>query len=223
MLFIDMLTTNKRLGIYILVRSACSHLESTLLFQDTAEVHPVPGNVDLIPPRVPLLFRRSEASPVPTAVSPPRGRPSPLQTLPTPAPARILRCYTYRSCVLPPQRPRHRYLHHHVKTKFLNLRARGCRPPKASSPAPGLLRRCRTTSGGGSRLQHLWGSPSRENPFGKPSSGARAAPQGAKPGRGRLPPASSLLPPGSADRTLASSSPPTPAPRSPGGAGAGGG
>lgn len=134
-----MLTTNKCLGLCLSVRSACKHLESTLLFPDTNEVHPVPKNVDLISPQFPFLSRRSAASQIPTVFSPLQGHPSLLQALPPQVLARIPCCDSYRSCALPLRRPQHRYLHRHVKAKFLNLSARGCRPPKASSPDAGLL------------------------------------------------------------------------------------
>lgn len=150
-----MLTTSKCFGICVLVRSACKHLESMLSFQDMGEVHPLPKNMDLISLQFPFLFRRPEASQIPTVFSPPHGHPSLLQALPTQVLARIPRCYTHGPRLLPLQRPQHRCLCHHVKTKFFNLSASGCRLPKAGSPDVSLaLPRycCRTTAACGSQV-----------------------------------------------------------------------
>lgn len=168
-----------------------------------------------------------------TAFSPPRGHPSLLQARPTQALTRIPRCYTYRSRPLPPQSPQHRHLHHHVKTKFLNLSVKGCSPPKASNPdaarsATLPLSNRRSTQFTGLALL---AKPSRENPPARETSprgkqGGQGPPLPVPPHRceaqgggvcvcgagGEAPTGSSpLLPPGSADRTLASSSPPHPA------------
>lgn len=98
-----------------------------------------------------------------------------------------LRCYTHISRVLPLQRPQHKLLHHHVKAKFLKPSTGGCRSPRPAA-------------------QRLTGLA----PQGKPScEETTPGNQGSTAGceaRGTLPPA----PRSSADRTLASSSPPYP-------------
>lgn len=84
------------------------------------------------------------------------------------------------------------------------------RQPRCQPARP--LCRCRTAAASGG-LAPL-GKLGRDRSLGKPPPGDRAAKapaHGAKPpGSGGVPTGPSLLPPGSADRTLASSSPPAP-------------
>lgn len=129
------------------------------------------------------------------------------------APARSPLCCTHHSGVLPLQR--HRHLHYHVKTKFLRLSVSGCRPPRASSPDASLPDHAAAAEP--PQRAQVWRLC--ESPAGKARSGnfsrvtgRRRPHRTARSPRGReqAPTGSSLLPPGSADRTLASSSPPAP-------------